>query len=223
MIARLSALIVAMVLAGCASSAPELPAQFEISPSNHGGAAHDYRMGPLDVLTVTVFQVEDLSFEELPVNPAGNIQLPLIGTVRAQGLTTDELATEIERRLAVRYLRNPEVSVFVREAVSQKVTVDGAVTEPGVFEMRGRTTLMQAVAMAKGPTRTAALDRVVVFRNVDGQRMAARFSLRDIRSGELQDPVLLGEDIVVVDNSFTSAAMRDLFALLPSLAVFAAY
>lgn len=180
-----------------------------------------YRIGATDLLSISVFQVPDLSFEEIRVDAAGNLQLPLIGSVRAAGATPGELSTEIERLLGDRYLRNPSVNVTVAQAASQKVTVDGAVTKPGVYEMRGKTTLLQAVAMAEGPTQIADLRSVAVFRVVDGQRMIAVFNLGAIRGGQLEDPVLLGDDVVVVDTSRLNARMREVIAALPGLAAFA--
>lgn len=183
----------------------------------------DYRIGPLDELSVTVFQVEDLSFEKLTVGATGLIEMPLIGTVQAAGRTPNELAADLETRLGENYLRNPRVTVTVTEAASQKVTIDGAVTEPGVFQMKGRTTLLQAVAMAKGASRVADLRSVAVFRQVDGQRMVAVFDLAAIRAGQAADPVLQGDDVVVVDTSRTSVAMREIIAALPGLAIFRPY
>lgn len=188
-----------------------------------GHANSEYRIGPLDELSVSVFQVEDLSFEKLTVGATGLIEMPLIGTIQAADRTPGELASEIQQRLGDRYLQNPRVTVTVTEAASQKVTVDGAVTEPGVFQMKGRTTLVQAVAMAKGATRIADLHSVAVFRQVDGQRMVAVFDLAAIRAGQAADPVLQGDDVVVVDTSRTSAAMREIFAALPGLAIFRPY
>ena len=109
----------------------------------------------------------------------------------------------------------------VSEAASQKITVDGAVTKPGVYKMNGRTTLMQAVAMAEGPTRVADLESVAVFRTSGGRRMVAVFDLRAIRGGHAQDPVLFGDDVVVVDTSRLNANIRDALQALPGLAVFA--
>lgn len=180
-----------------------------------------YRIGATDLLKVSVFQVPDLSFDEIRVDAAGNLQLPLIGSVRAAGSTPAELSGEIERRLGERYLRNPRVNVTVSEAASQKVTVDGAVTKPGVYEMRGQTTLLQAVAMAEGPTQIADLGSVAVFRVVNGRRMIAVFDLGAIRGGQLEDPVLLGDDVVVVDTSRLNARMREIIAALPGIAAFA--
>lgn len=186
-------------------------------------AVTEYRIGALDQLSVTVFQVEDLSFEKLTVGATGLIEMPLIGTVQAAGRTPNELAADIQSRLAENYLRNPRVTVTVTEAASQKVTIDGAVTEPGVFQMKGRTTLLQAVAMAKGATRVADLRSVAVFRQVNGQRMVAVFDLAAIRGGQAADPVLQGDDVVVVDTSRSSVAMREIIAALPGLAIFRPY
>lgn len=192
-----------------------------VDPS--GYAAADYRIGPLDELSINVFQVEDLSFEKLTVGATGLIEMPLIGSVQAAGRTPTELGQDIQARLGERYLQNPRVTVTVTEAASQKVTVDGAVTEPGVFQMKGRTSLVQAVAMAKGATRVADLRQVAVFRQVDGQRMVALFDLAAIRAGQAQDPILMGDDVVIVDTSRMSVAMREVLAALPGLAIFRPY
>lgn len=181
----------------------------------------EYRIGGTDLLKVTVFQVADLSFDELRVDAAGNLEMPLIGSIRADGLTPTQLSREIEQRLEGRYLRDPQVNVTVVEAANQKVTVDGAVTKPGVYEMRGRTSLLQAVAMAEGPVRTADLSSVAVFRTVENRRMVAVFDLRAIRAGRSPDPVILGDDVIVVDSSRLSAAMRDVIGALPALGIFA--
>lgn len=178
------------------------------------------RIGVGDKLDVTVFQVPDLSLKDLIVDTSGNIQMPLIGSVPGTGRTSSELATDIARRLGSQYLRNPQVTVSVTEAASQKITVDGAVTKPGVYLMRGATSLLQAVAMAEGPTRVADMTKVAVFRTIDGRRTVALFDLAAIRQGRADDPEIFGDDIVVVDTSRTSAVMREMLAALPGLAVF---
>ena len=219
-------LLAAASLAGCATRGPAAfssagtidPEQFMAASA--GADASGYRIGPSDKLALTVFQVEDLSFKEIHVDASGKLQLPLIGSIQAAGLTPAELSADIERRLGERYLRNPRVSVSVSEAASQKITVDGAVTKPGVFEMRGRTTLLQAVAMAQGGTRIADLRKVAVFRSTDGGPMVAVFDLSAIRRGEMADPVMLGDDVVVVDTSRLSARYRDIIEILPALSVF---
>jgi polysaccharide export outer membrane protein len=217
----------AAILAGCAPSQSRIVTSEGImAPLVAGSEANtsipdDYRIGPTDELSVAVFQVPDLSFEKIRVDAQGNLEFPLVGSLRAAGRTPAELSGDIAAALGSRYLRSPQVTVTVMEAASQKITVDGAVTKPGVYLMRGRTTLLQAIAMAEGPSRTAALDTVAVFRTVDGRRMAAVFNLADIRAGRTEDPVMLGDDIVVVDTSRTSVALREMLAALPALSVFA--
>jgi polysaccharide export outer membrane protein len=181
----------------------------------------EYRIGVGDKLSVRVFQVADLSFEELVVDTSGNINLPLIGAVRGAGRTAGEMSTDIASRLAARYLRDPQVTVTIMEAASQKITVDGAVTKPGVYEMRGSTSLLQAVAMAEGPSRVADLTKVAVFRTIDGRRSVALFDLSAIRQGRASDPQVLGDDVIVVDISRLSSGLREAVGALPALAAFA--
>lgn len=180
----------------------------------------EYRIGVGDKLAIRVFQVQDLSFDSLTVDTSGNIQLPLIGAVRASDRTAGELSADIATRLSAQYLRNPQVTVTVTEAASQKITVDGAVTKPGVYEMRGTTSLLQAVAMAEGPSRVADLTKVAVFRTVNGQRSVALFDLQAIRQGRADDPVVLGDDIIVVDTSRLNSALREVVGALPALSIF---
>ncbi len=183
--------------------------------------ASEYRIGVGDKLDVRVFQVADLSFEELVVDTSGNINLPLIGAVRGAGRTAGEMSFDIAERLAAQYLRNPQVTVTVKEAASQKITVDGAVTKPGVYEMRGSTSLLQAVAMAEGPTRVADLTKVAVFRSIDGRRSVAIFDLSAIRQGRAADPAVLGDDVIVVDTSRLNSTLREIVAAIPAFAAFA--
>lgn len=186
-------------------------------------ASQNYRIGPMDKLILRVFQVPDLSFDEIFVDAAGYLQLPLVGSVKASGLTTAELSNEIQRMLSTRYIRNPQVMITVAQAASQKVTIDGAVTRPGVYEMRGRTTLLQAVAMAEGPTRVADLGKIAVFRTVESRPAVAVFDLQAIRSGQATDPIMVGDDIVVVDTSVLSVRTQQLLQALPALASFVFY
>lgn len=177
------------------------------------------RIGPLDKLRITVFQVEELS-GEFQVDANGRINFPLIGTVEAQGRTSNELAQQIGERLSQRYLRSPNVQVAITEATAQTITVDGAVRQPGVIPIRGTTTLMRAVALARGTAEDANTGRVVVFRTINGERMAAAFDLRRIRRAEAEDPVIYGNDIVVVAGSNTRTLFRDIISAVPILGIF---
>lgn len=223
----LAALTTAAILAGCGGPRMDVNQMTAAQPVDLqtvrevAAPATEYRIGVGDTLDVRVFQVADLSFEELVVDTSGNINLPLIGAVRSAGRTAGEMSTDIAGRLAARYLRDPQVTVTVKEAASQKITVDGAVTKPGVYEMRGSTSLLQAVAMAEGPTRVADLTKVAVFRSIDGRRSVAVFDLSAIRQGRASDPQVLGDDVIVVDTSRLSSALREVVGALPALSAFA--
>jgi polysaccharide export outer membrane protein len=173
------------------------------------------KIGPLDRIRVTVFQVQDLS-GEFTVDASGNIDYPLIGSVSAQGLTPPELSQRISQRLARRYLRNPSVQVSFLEQQQQTITVDGSVRQPGVREIRGETTLLRAVALGQGTTEDANLRRVLVFRTIEGQRMAAAFDLQSIRRGEAEDPKIYGNDVVVVDGPHARRVAGCAFGLAAS-------
>lgn len=216
-------LLTAAALAGCVSHAvdPRAYAQFPAADAN--GPARDYQIGPGDTLSINVFQEKDLTLEHIDVDAGGNVLFPLVGSVHAAGLSTTELAKELQDRLGKRYLRDPQVSVIVTSAVSQKVTVEGSVAKAGVFELKGQTTLIQAVAMAQGPNRTAELSHVMIFRTIDGKRNVAAFDLNAIRRGRMADPEIRGDDVVVVPFSGGKGAFRDALAALPSLGVFAVF
>ena len=216
----------ALLLAGCGGPDMDVSqmtaAQPFVTPaaSSTTSVPAEYRIGVGDKLSIRVFQVPDLSFDTLVVDTSGNIQMPLINAVQASGLTAGELSLEIGKQLESRYLRDPQVTVTVSEAASQKVTVDGAVTQPGVYEMRGTTSLLQAVAMARGPSRVADLSKVAVFRTIDGRRAVALFDLEAIRRGRAEDPIVLGNDVIVVDASRLSAALQQVVSAVPVLSVF---
>ncbi|MCW3796569.1 polysaccharide export protein [Sphingomonas sp. BN140010] len=168
----------------------------------------NYRMAPRDQVVVEVFGAPELK-REGEVDAAGNLSMPLIGSVVAGGRTPAEVSTAIADKLRGRYLRNPQVTVNITKAVGQTVTVDGAVRDPGVYPVTGRMTLQQAIASAKGSSDLANLDNVVVFRRVNNQQMAALFSLKRIRAGQMPDPQIYGNDIVVVGENATRRFLRD--------------
>lgn len=178
-----------------------------------------YRIGPTDKIAVSVFDAPELA-REGAVDAAGNFSMPLIGSVQAGGKTPDELSKEIADLLRGRYLKNPQVAVNIKEARARTVTIDGAVREPGVYPVVGSMTLQQAVATAKGASESADIDNVIVFRTVNGQKMAAMFNLQDIRSGRYPDPEIYGNDIVVVGENAARRFFRDAAMSFPLLARF---
>jgi len=167
----------------------------------------DYRIGPLDVLDISVFQVPDLT-KTVQVSANGIIRLPLIGEVKAAGKTPGNLEREIANELGAKYLQSPQVSVSVKEATSQRVTVEGAVKSPGVYPLVGQPTLLQTIVQAGGLDRVADKRGIVIFRTISGKRNAAKFDYAAIRDGKAEDPIIAGGDIIVVDESGSKAALR---------------
>lgn len=184
--------------------------------------ATDYHIGPSDLLEINVFQIDELN-RTVRVNSNGQVSLPLVGSITAGGKTVEELEAEIGKQLEAGYLQNPQVTVFVKEFTSQRVTMEGAVKSPGIYPLTGRTSLLQAIAMASGVTDLANLKGIVVFRVIDGKKQAAAFDLAQIRTGSVPDPQIYGDDIVVVDQSGAKTGLRRVLEALPILNVFTVY
>ena len=222
----LVAAVLALVLVACASRPAqmgvELPPPATTTSSGAYEGATDYRVGAQDLLQISVFGVDDLT-HQARVNSNGMINVPLIGGVMAGGRTVPELERELAARYADGYLQNPQVSVFVSEYTSQRVTVEGSVKSPGIYPLTGRTTLLQTEAMAGGLDELADLQGVVLFRHVNGERMAAGFDLAAVRRGEMADPQVYGDDMIVVEKSGSKSAFRDFLRSIPALGFFMAF
>jgi polysaccharide export outer membrane protein len=176
-----------------------------------------YLIGPFDRLTIDVFGIEELSEKEVQTDASGRISFPLVGTVEAAGKTPAELERILEQKLRGAYVRDPQVTINLKETSSQVVTVDGEVKQPGLYPVVGRMTLMRAIATAKGTAEFAKLDDVVVFRTVNGQKMAALYNLRAIRRGSYPDPEIFANDLVVVGDSSARRIFKDALQVVPLL------
>ena len=169
----------------------------------------EYRISPADTLDINVSQLPELT-KVVEVGPGGKILLPLIGQVQAAGRTPVELSDDIAAGLKKKYMKDPIVVVAVKEAQGDKITIDGAVTKPGVYPLAGPTTLLQAVALASGPDpKLANPKRVAIFRTIGGRRQQAFYDLTQIRNGKAEDPAIYGNDIVVVDTSGAKSFMQN--------------
>ena len=227
----LATLFLCLSLAACASSggakgpaiapARTLSAPDTTTASGAYEGSSDYRIGAQDLLEISVFGVQELD-KEVRVNSNGQISLPLIGGVMAGGKTIPELESELAKKYADGFLQNPQVSVFVKEFTSQRLTVEGAVNKPGIYPITGKTTLLQAIALAGGvDDKVADLGGIVVMRQVSGRRQAAVFDLRQVRRGNVEDPQLYGDDIIVVEQSGSKTAFRRFIESVPALGIFA--
>jgi polysaccharide export outer membrane protein len=220
---KLAALAAAVLLAACADSRGG-PIPYDIALGSPDAPTiaplgSDYRIAPMDTLSVKVFRSQDLS-GDYQVDLTGNISLPLVGEVAAANLTTAQLDQKLTEVLGAKYFENPDVSVGIKSSTRRSVTVDGAVKQAGTFPIVGPTSLMQAVALAGGTTEDANNRRVAVFRTVGGQRQGAAFDLAAIRHGQAKDPAIYPGDIVIVDGSSVKQGFKKFLQSVPLLAIF---
>lgn len=213
----------ALLLSGCAGGRggpiPYEPAGFGAPDVQAQPVASSQEpIGALDTLQINVFQVDSLS-GEFQVDSSGAISYPLLGTVPAQGRTAQQLSQFIASQLSQKYLQNPNVQVSIKQRAEQTITVDGSVNQPGMFAIKGPTTLLQAVAMARGTSQDANPSRVYVFRTVKGEKLAGAFDLQAIRRAQAENPTIYGNDIVVVDGSRARQMFRDLISSMPLMGV----
>jgi polysaccharide export outer membrane protein len=178
-----------------------------------------YRVGPLDLLDISVFNVPELS-KSVQVSGSGTINLPLLGEMAAAGKTTEELERELTKKLGEKYLQNPQVTVLVKEYNSQRVTIEGAVNKPGVYPITTNTSLLQLVAMA-GDFQQTSDSSVLILRTANGKRSAARFDVADIQNGRAHDPMIQSGDVVVAGTSAIKSGFNTIMKALPLAGVFA--
>jgi polysaccharide export outer membrane protein len=139
----------------------------------------EYRIGPKDLLEITVFELPELN-QTVRVSEDGTITLPLLGAVKIDGLTKDELEQRISSLLEEKYLKNPRVSVFIKEYQSKLVAVIGAVENPGMYELIGRFTLLQMITKAGG-FKESASDEIFVLRDGEkGETISIAINLDDL-------------------------------------------
>lgn len=220
--------IAAIVLAGCQQTPP--PVVGTVAPAVSAesgqepfatGAPIAISLNPGDVISVSVYREPELSLTSIPVAADGSISVPLIGRVAAAGLSTHALADDIRTRFAAQgYLKRPEVAVNIVEAGSYKVTVEGAVTTPGVYGFIPGQRMSSAIAMAAGPRRTAKLDQVAIFRQTPEGMSVAKFDYRAVQQGTMLDPELRPGDRIVIGTSGLGQLWQDVLQSIPVFAVF---
>ena len=185
---NLAAWCLALLAVACAS-ARQLPATTAPPPSG-------YVLGPDDQIVIRALEGLDLADKPVLIGTNGNITLPLIGRIQAAGLTVEQLEAELASRLKV-YVQEPQVSITVTEFRSQPVSVFGAVTTPGVIQLRGRKTLYEVLSLAGGPRETAG-STVSIIRLLEygpiplpgagpdptGRYSSAELDLREILDGK---------------------------------------
>ncbi len=171
-------------------------AGFLVAQEAPGLKVNEYRIGAKDLLEITVFELPELN-QTVRVSEDGSIALTLLGKVEAAGLTAQELETRLAALLDQQYTKSAHVTVFIREY--QKVSVLGAVGQPGQFELIGPTTLLEVIAQAGGMTAQAMNELYIYRQGADGRESIISVRLDDLASGRQEfNVVLQPKDIVSI-------------------------
>lgn len=139
----------------------------------------EYKIGPQDLLEISVFGLDEMN-KTVRVSEDGDITLPLLGQIIVQNLTGSELEQKLARLLAEKYLQDPQVTVFIREYRSRRVSIIGAVSEPGRYELIGHQTLLHMIAQAGGMTNQVGEEIIVVRTQEDGTSKSLRIPIDDL-------------------------------------------
>jgi polysaccharide biosynthesis/export protein len=212
---------------GGANFRPETASAVTVSPTLSAPTIADHLLatsratvlGPGDRLDFKVLGLPELD-RAVRVDEDGMASFPLIGAVQVAGVPLTAVRSEVTARLRSRYLQNPEVTLGLSESINQRFVIDGGVRTPGVYQVLGNASLSQSVAQAQGLSETSRPSEVVVFRTVNGERMAAIFNLNDIRGGRSPDPAIYANDQIIVGNDTNRLLLTQLVSLSPIIGLF---
>ena len=159
-----------------------------------------YGLRPLETVEITVRQDESLNGVYV-VDTDGNIEFPYLGQVRAAGLLPGQLANQLEAGLDPRYVINPDVTVRSSTDRQPSISIGGQIEKPGNLSVIEAPTLMRALNLAGGASEYAALDDVLVFRQIGPDRYIGVYNIGAIQRGNYPDPALYPDDIIMVGDS----------------------
>ncbi|MBP7526967.1 MAG: polysaccharide biosynthesis/export family protein [Syntrophorhabdaceae bacterium] len=192
------------LLAACAPNSVINPASIsQMDQQSRAYPQKEYVIAAGDTLDIKFMNNPEFNEIGVPVRPDGRLSLQLAPEVKAAGLTPGQLRDQLTQKYASE-LKKPEITIIVRGFSDQKIFVDGEVLLPGVVELKGPTTVMRAIAQARGLRETARISNVIVIRkNSEGKPMAANLNLANVINGtDLgQDIYLMPYDIVYVPKS----------------------
>ncbi|MCP3983069.1 MAG: hypothetical protein GY723_01695 [bacterium] len=183
--------LLALGLSACTSPA---------APPPNAGAGRPYRIGPPDQLVITILPAPEIE-RAVTVRPDGMISIDLVGDIPAAGRTPDEVANDIEGRIA-HFKRDAIVTVALTQSLSTEITVLGEVGRPSTFPLSRETRLVEALGMVGGPRPYAKKDTIRIIRFHDGQTKVYLSDLEAIESGDLSTNYLLqGGDVIVIPST----------------------
>ncbi|HET6473044.1 MAG TPA: polysaccharide biosynthesis/export family protein [Pseudomonadales bacterium] len=174
-----------------------LPAP-SVAIANDGVAGDRYGIQPGDLLSISVWREPDLT-REVRVSPDGRITYPLVGELDVEGITTDALREQLEKALT-RFVTAAVVDVGIKEVMGNRVYVLGKVNRPGMYPFTKSLDVVQALSLAGGTAKFAAIDDIKIIRRVEGQQQAFKFHYSDVERGRdlEQNIVLKSGDVIVV-------------------------
>lgn len=165
---------------------------------------YSYTIGPKDLIAISVFDVQELNIT-VRISEDGSISLPLLGRVEAGGLTRSQLEKKLASLLEEKYLKNAQVTVFIKEYHSKTVSIIGEVEKPGTYELIGKQTLLQVISTAGG-LKESSSDRIIIIRNYkSGKSKSLTISLDDLMvkgDPRLNIPLLSGDIINIPGERF---------------------
>ncbi len=169
-------LIITFLLNGVAGAVVPAPQETQVSPRDY--FIREYVIGPRDLLEIKVFELPEFD-HTVRVSEDGTITLPLLGSVQVGGLTKEKVEQKIAGLLD-KYIKNAQVSVFIKEYQSSRVAIIGAVEKPGMYELVGRQTLLQMISQAGGFKENAANEIYVLREGQDGNTASISIDLEDL-------------------------------------------
>lgn len=219
-----SAGLLTIALAGCGAEAPSnsvgafAPAgsdsgglrrvsELTLPPNVLDGAAEG--LAPNDLILLDFFQMQELD-RKTRIDSNGMLQLPLIGAVKAGGLSTAQLEKELERRYGEKYLQDPEIAVLQIETKGRVAFAGGEFVRPGNVTLWGRSTLSRVVSDAGGLNRLADPRKIFVFRRFADRTEVAQYDLNEVHKAEAPDPELFRDDVVIAFSSKRRVAVNNL-------------
>jgi polysaccharide export outer membrane protein len=164
--------------------------------------AIEYKIGPKDLLEIKVLDMPELSNLTIRVSEDGTITLPLIGNLLISGMTKDEIEKLITKYVEAKYIKNPQVTIFIKEYQSQRVSVIGAVNKPGTYQLLGRVTILDIISQAGGFQDNASNEIVVLRKSTTGPGAIIRINIVDltINGDEKLNIPLQAGDLINIPN-----------------------
>ncbi|MBM4388379.1 MAG: polysaccharide export protein [Deltaproteobacteria bacterium] len=191
------AIIFLFFTANCSGAAAYVPNEFQSGEIN----ADSYSsLSPGDIFEVKVYQEPDLS-GVFQVSSSGTIDFPLVGTIKVEGLTSEQIAGRLRNELREKYIKDPYVSVFIKEFTTRKIHILGQVNKPGSYKYEDNMSIIQAIALAGGFTKMARQNNIIVTRVEEGVEKRIVVPVEDISSGLKKNMFLKPGDIIYVPET----------------------